>query len=252
MAHLGVHVSGAPWPFKDMQVGDVVICTAPADPNDRRRADATAHAYAAAAKKKFVTKQLRNKATGEVGFKITRMPDDYVRPRKERPVSPQKAAGMVSRDQRLWPIEKLAPGQSWATRDPELMSKAIAAAGNLNRRATQEWRKGLPEAERMLVRRKLYSVRQETCKDTLAVTAVVITRNTDEVMRLQRVPVGRAPVERRTIRTQAVDAARDAVSAAMPLEPLDLGDMQFAPIDERLRARVIQIQREVQARSRRA
>lgn len=67
------------WPFKHMEVGDVVICTRP-------KAAQTAHAYGAVVHKRFTTtsRQIDDGWGGTLtAVKVKRMPDDWVKPREE-------------------------------------------------------------------------------------------------------------------------------------------------------------------------
>lgn len=243
MAHLGIHHANTPWPFKNMEVGDVVVCIPPTDPTDRRQAGATAHAYGASTGKKFLTKQITNKATGEVGTKITRMPDDYVKPR----ASKQRAAAVRTQRGTVWPFEKLAPGESWSTQDPALMSRAMAAAGNRSTTATRQLRIGLieggmPPGQASLHKRVLYQVRTETDPATLSTVKVTVARRPDDVQVVRTHAAREKASMIAAGRAAAVEQAQEAPADA----PRDSAfEFDFAPADPHLRELVEQALRSV-------
>lgn len=177
MAHLGIHTTGAPWPFKDMQVGDVVICTLPE--GDKRKPDSTAHAYGAVMGRVFKTKKITNKTTGEVGYRIERLEDNAREGKPE--LLPRTKPG---RPAYKWPFEALSVGQAWSTTNPELMSRALSAVAARNMQATrehQDYLRGLPgnlrppEYEVLMTRVRRYKTHSDTDPRTLTLTKVTIT-----------------------------------------------------------------------------
>lgn len=198
MAILGVHTEAAPWPFNRMEVGDIIICTHP-------RAASTAHAYGLSTRKVFSTKKVTNKSTGEVGYRIERLAaaQDRTNSRGPRPGGKQfpvpKERNARGRKAYVWPFERLSVGQSWSTTDPELMARAVGAAGARNRQATLRYQELLRERARaegktltetneytiQLHGVKLYEVSTESNPVTHAYAKVTVTR-TDGTARIRQ------------------------------------------------------------------
>lgn len=215
MALLGIHTGRAPWPFNRMEIGDSIICTDPRGPG-------TAHAYGAATKKIFKTKKITNKVTGEVGYKVTRVAEQEASAAEpKRPMTringelvPAKPGypvlehkrGIPGRKKLLWPFEKLAVGESWTTKDRELIHRVISAVSALNRTATLQYKRALraaPEDQRKsdylieLHSIQLYSTKTEIDPKTRFYNSVTVTK-LDGAPKIRLSPAARARAERTT------------------------------------------------------
>jgi hypothetical protein len=130
------------WPFADMEVGEWVICTKPG-------AQKAAHVYGNKLGRRFTTRTINNKVTGEQGVRIERLRDDA-------PVRGKET--QRGRRPTPWPFYDLKPGGTWTCRKPEQVQKIMSAVNNHNRR----------------IGRKEFSIRTES-KDYVY-SAIYVTR----------------------------------------------------------------------------
>lgn len=191
-----VFTDGDPWPFKDMEVGDVVICT-----HTQKPANISAHAYGYAVRKVFSTKRVVNKDTGAVGYRIERLPDNTPRNR-HRVQKPRRASGGRRSNARVWPFESLGVGESWVCKTPEDVPAAVAAALGINRTATAQWRreqiaKGMAPALAVMQRRKLYATQARVDAVTRQYVSATITRLPDELRPARGITKDAVGVEKR-------------------------------------------------------
>jgi hypothetical protein len=131
-----------PWPFADMEVGEWVICTKPG-------AQKAAHVYGNKLGRRFTTRTITNRTTGEQGLRVERLHDDT--PVRGRAVSP-------GRKPTPWPFYNLKVGGTWTCRKPEDVQRVISAVNNYNRK----------------MRHKMFTIRTETKE--YVYTAVHVTK----------------------------------------------------------------------------
>lgn len=137
------HSAGEPFPFSQMEVGDVCISTAV-------NAVANAHAYGARKKRRFATRRVKNKLTGAIGWRIERMPnntpdrrsilipdgfagDPQINPLEApddgtEPAAP-KRKGRVAR---AWPFLDLEVGGVWKCTIPRDVLPVVAVVRRQN------------------------------------------------------------------------------------------------------------------------
>jgi hypothetical protein len=123
-----IYGPGDAWPFRFMEVGDVVVCTRP-------MAAQTAHGYGRNMGRKFLTATKRVEGpdgTELVATRVKRMPDDWVKPRAAARAPRGRAAA-------TYPWGTLPEGQTWRSRafpagdeagavDRERIARKVAAA----------------------------------------------------------------------------------------------------------------------------
>jgi len=100
-----IYGPGDAWPFRFMEVGDVVVCTRP-------MAAQTAHGYGRNMRRKFLTatKRVAGPDGAEiVATRVKRMPDDWVKPRAAARAPRRRAAA-------VYPWGTLPEGQTWRSR----------------------------------------------------------------------------------------------------------------------------------------
>lgn len=107
---------GDPWPFKNMEVGDVAICLDPHAPN-------RAHAYGHVTGKRFTSRKTTSKS-GKEGFIIVRMDDNTPKVKKGN--------GRLGRPRTVWPYETLELGTSWHCVDPLDAPKVVSSVHRTN------------------------------------------------------------------------------------------------------------------------
>lgn len=130
------------WPFADMEVGDWVICTKPG-------AQRAAHGYGQKLGRRFTTRTITNKQTGEKGIRVERLPDN----------TPIRGIQVTAGRRHVpWPFYDLKDGGTWTCRKPEDVQRIISAVNNYNRK----------------YRKQVYSVRSES--KNYVYTAVHVTK----------------------------------------------------------------------------
>lgn len=201
-----VFTDGDPWPFKDMEVGDVVICT-----HTQKQPNSYAHTYGTSSGKVFSTKRVVNKDTGTVGYRIERLPDNTPRNR-HRAQKPRKPGRMRRSNARAWPFETLRVGEAWVCKTPGDVSAAVAAALGINRTATAQWRRaqianGMDPALAVMQCRKVYETQTRVDAVTRQYVSATITRLPDEVYPARGVAKTAVSVEKRFGPAPAPDRA---------------------------------------------
>lgn len=191
-----VFTDGDPWPFKDMEVGDVVICT-----HTQKQPNAFAHAYGAGVGKVFTTRRTVNKATGEVGYRIERLPDNTPKYRNRAQPRP-KPAKARRKSARVWPFESLGVGEHWRCKTPADVPAAISAAHGLNRTATAQWRReqiaaGVDPALVRMQRKQLYTTDARVDATTRQYVSVTITRLAGDIVAAKGVRQADVGIEKR-------------------------------------------------------
>jgi len=119
-----VHAVDAPWPFKDMEVGDIAFCMRPG-------ATAYAHSYGQGTGKRFLTRAVKSKQ-GQQGYKVVRLPDDIPKMIDKNP---------MGRPRKSWGFDNLPVGGVWECNDPKDIPRTLSAvhrANQAHRRLTGE------------------------------------------------------------------------------------------------------------------
>jgi hypothetical protein len=120
MGSVTLHTPGTPWPFKDMEVGDIVISMDP-------KARAYAHSYGQGTSKRFLTRVIKSK-TGVQGWKVVRMSDNALK---------LKGIKGMGRPRKEWEFDHLLRGEHWICTDSEAIPRTLSAVHRANKKHRQ-------------------------------------------------------------------------------------------------------------------